>query len=69
MSDQIVFSCEPRGPKVRLRVGNDGKARIVIDDGSRQIAVWPSYAAQIASGIDEALSKVDRDGRLIRRSA
>ncbi len=65
MTDVIVWECE-RGPKVRLRTDSGGQARIVIDDGSRQIALWPGHAAQIASGIDVALSKVDRQGRLLQ---
>lgn len=59
----VVFEV-PNGPTIRLRVRPDGRALVVIDDGRRQIALPPSHAAQVASGIDEALSRLNRTGHL-----
>jgi hypothetical protein len=65
MTDLVVWRIE-RGPQVRIRAGSDGRARIVIDDGGRQVSLRPDHAAQIASGIDLALTKIDRSGRLLQ---
>jgi hypothetical protein len=66
-AETVVFECENRGPKVKLRIDPDGRARIVLDDGSRQLAFRPDHAAQLASGIDVALSRIDRNGRPVQR--
>ena len=65
MSDLVVYSAAD-GPRVLLRDRGD-YVSIVLEDGrGRYLSVNPTYAAQIASGIDEALERIDRDGRIAR---
>lgn len=63
MSDITVYSNGEDGPRVLIRDGA-ARASIVIVAGRQSLALSPSWAAQAASGIDEALKKITRTGQV-----
>lgn len=66
MSDVVVWSAGEGGPCVLIRDRGE-YVSIVLEDGrGRYLSISPSYAAQLASGIDCALERVGRDGRVVR---
>jgi hypothetical protein len=67
VSDTLVWSSgEDGGPRVLLR-DRGHHVSIVIEDGrGRYLSVSPAYAAQIASGLDAAIDRIDRHGRIAR---
>jgi hypothetical protein len=64
MNDILVWS-SGETPGVRVLLRNRGeRASVVIEAAGRQFALAPSWAAQAASGIDAALARIDRSGRI-----
>lgn len=61
--DIVVYDGGELGPTVLVRM-REGRGSIVIEAGTRHLALSPSWAAQVASGIDAALKHVGRDGRI-----
>lgn len=64
MSDIVVLNIE-RGPCILLRTRGDRVFVVINDKRGHYIPVTPAIAAQVASGIDMALERVTRDGRIV----
>ncbi len=68
MSDVVVYdSGEQDEPRVLIR-DRGSYGLIVLESRGRSMAVLPSVAAELASGIDAVLARISRDGR-VRRPA
>jgi hypothetical protein len=67
MNDVVAWSSgEAGGPRVIIRDRGE-RVSVVLEDGrGRYLSVSPSVAAQLASGIDVALERIDRNGRIAR---
>jgi len=66
-AEVIVYDGASDGPRVLIRE-RGSYASIVIEDGKgRYLSISPAYAAQVASGLDAAIARIGRDGR-VRRS-
>jgi hypothetical protein len=66
VSDIVVYDAAELGPRVLIRQ-RETHVSIVIEDGrGRYLSVSPAYAAQLASGIDAALARIDRSGQIRR---
>lgn len=63
MSDTVVVNFD-KGPAVLLRTKGDRTFVVIQDKRGHYLQVSPSFAAQIATGIDLALERVTRDGRI-----
>ncbi len=61
--DIIVYDGGQLGPVVLIRV-REGRASIVIEAGTRHLSLSPAWAVQAASGIDSAVARLGRDGRI-----
>lgn len=64
MSDIVVLNIE-RGPCILLLQKGDRTFIVINDKKGHYIPVSPAVAAQVASGIDLALERVTRDGRIV----
>jgi hypothetical protein len=68
MTETTVWQVEGQPVRVVL-VEREGRGYInIIDSRGRRVSLWPSHAAQVATGVDLALERVDREGR-VRRGA
>jgi hypothetical protein len=65
MNDLIAWaSGEVPGIRVLIRHRGEQQPSVVIEAAGRQFTLSPSWAAQAASGIDAALARIDRNGRV-----